>query len=159
MATLKLLSETCLHHAAAPGAGGTIKFAQVRGAGITGNTSSVTGGGGNPADATGSVQPAIGFTFHSDLKTFDEAEEVCKDEGGHLAYFLSEPEQDSIEKWLIDMVGGDCTATASPSSGEAPCLAGLHMQGPHRPRRSPPVRAGLHPARLHGRILDRPQGA
>jgi hypothetical protein len=81
--------------------------------GITGNTSNVTGGGGSFADATSGAQLATGFTFHSDLKTADEAEEICKEEGGHLAYFLSESEQDNIEKWLVDMVGRSCSCQLS----------------------------------------------
>jgi hypothetical protein len=44
--------------------------------------------------------------FDSALKTQEEAEEICKEQGGHLAYFLSEAEQDNIEDWLIDQVGG-----------------------------------------------------
>jgi hypothetical protein len=110
--------------AAAPGAGGPIKFAQLRSQGITGNTSNVTGGGGSLVDTTAGAQAATGFSFHSAPLAADEAEEMCKLEGGHLAYFLSEPEQDNIEKWLVDMVGA---WARSPAPGEPqPCAALRH---------------------------------
>ena len=45
---------------------------------------------------------AADFRFHTDLQTWADAEQVCRDEGGHLADYQSFIEQYGDEKWYID---------------------------------------------------------
>jgi hypothetical protein len=47
-------------------------------------------------------QKAGDFIFHTDYQTAAEAEQTCRDEGGHLAAYLSLTEQFSTEQYFID---------------------------------------------------------
>ena len=47
-----------------------------------------------------------------------EAEAICKQEGGHLAYFNSAEEQDQVEKWLVSEVSRSAAAACIDSVGK-----------------------------------------
>lgn len=46
------------------------------------------------------------FTWHTRLLGFEDAEGLCKAEGGHLATYSSEEEQCEVEQHFVRMVGG-----------------------------------------------------
>ncbi len=55
---------------------------------------SATGPGLSEQDST----RAGDFRFHTEVVTAGEAEQVCRDEGGHLAAYRSQTEQ--VGRWL-----------------------------------------------------------
>jgi hypothetical protein len=47
--------------------------------------------------------PAAAYVFHYTLATFDEAQETCACDGGHLAAYFGEGQQASVENYFVNL--------------------------------------------------------